>query len=97
MLKRIVKMTCREEEIPVFMEIFENSKEKIKARPGCLHLELLRDCHHPATLFTLSIWQDEAALEQYRQSDLFIETWKKTKPLFAQKAAAWSLELVSDT
>jgi heme-degrading monooxygenase HmoA len=47
-------------------------------------------------LFTLSIWDDETALEAYRQSELFQTTWAKTKVLFAEKAEAWSVEMMND-
>jgi heme-degrading monooxygenase HmoA len=47
-------------------------------------------------LFTFSIWDSEAALENYRQSDLFRDTWAKTKALFAEKAEAWSMVMMND-
>ncbi|MCW5922952.1 MAG: antibiotic biosynthesis monooxygenase [Saprospiraceae bacterium] len=95
MIKRIVKMTFREEAVEVFLrDVFEHSKNRIRAFPGCLHMELLRQTNAPNVLFTLSIWEDEAALETYRQSDLFQTTWAKTKILFAEKAEAWSVEVV---
>ncbi len=94
MIKRIVKLTFREEVIPDFLAIFENSKAQIRAFPGNLHLELLRDVKRRNVLFTLSHWQDEQALEAYRKSELFKTTWEKTKALFAEKAEAWSVEVV---
>ena len=96
MIKRIVKLTFREELVPDFMAIFEESKGKIRAFDGNLHLELLQDVAQPNVLFTLSFWEDEAALERYRQSDLFQKTWAKTKALFAEKPAAWTTEEVGD-
>ena len=64
MIKRIVKLTFREEAVPVFLEdVFEPSKERIRAFPGCRHMELLRNLQQPNVLFTLSIWENEAALE----------------------------------
>ena len=94
MIKRIVKMTFREAETGRFLrDVFEESKSRIRAFPGCRHMELLRHTEQPNILFTLSIWDDEAALEAYRQSDLFRTTWAKTKALFAEKAEAWSVEV----
>ena len=95
MIKRIVKMTFRPEAVPAFLAIFEESKALIRAFEGCQHLELLRDTGQPNILFTLSHWQSGAALDAYRQSDLFLATWKKTKVLFAEKAEAWSVEIAS--
>lgn len=95
MIKRIVKMTFREEAVPDFLTIFEESKTKIRAFEGCNHLELLRDLTRPNVLFTLSFWENEAALDRYRQSELFKNTWKKTKALFEEKAEAWSVQVES--
>jgi len=96
MVKRIVKLTFQPALVPDFMAIFEESKDKIRAFDGNLYLELLRDIAQPNVLFTLSFWEDEAALERYRQSELFQTTWAKTKVLFAEKAAAWTVEEVGN-
>jgi len=95
MIKRIVKMAFREDVVETFLnEVFEHSKSRIRAFPGCRHMELLRHTNKPNVLFTLSFWDDEAALEAYRQSGLFQTTWAKTKVLFAEKAEAWTVEVV---
>jgi quinol monooxygenase YgiN len=92
MLKRIVKMTFREDAVDAFLsDVFEHSKAAIRAFPGCRHMELLRSAETPAMFFTLSVWDDAAALERYRQSAFFKNTWAKTKVLFAEKAEAWSV------
>lgn len=95
MIKRIVKMHFRPEATDTFLhEVFEASKSRIRAFPGCRHMELLRHAAHPEVLFTLSIWDDEAALDQYRQSDLFKSTWARTKALFAHRAEAWTVTVI---
>jgi hypothetical protein len=94
MIKRIVKLTFREEAVPEFFAIFEDSKLKIRAFEGNLHLELLRDLARPSIFFTLSFWENEAALDRYRASELFKTTWAQTKALFAEKPEAWSVEVV---
>lgn len=96
MIKRIVKLTFQPARLPDFMAIFEESKDKIRAFEGNLHLELLRDTTQQHVLFTLSHWEDEAALERYRQSELFQKTWARTKVLFAEKAQAWTVEGVEN-
>jgi quinol monooxygenase YgiN len=91
MIKRLVKMTFHSESVETFLnDVFEPSKAHIRAFPGCLHMELLRNTLHNNVLFTLSIWESEARLEAYRQSPLFKDTWAKTKVLFADKAEAWT-------
>ncbi|MFZ4633520.1 MAG: putative quinol monooxygenase [Saprospiraceae bacterium] len=97
MIKRIVKMTFRPEAVDTFLqEVFEHSKSRIRAFPGCRHMELLRHLEQPNVLFTLSFWDGPDELERYRQSELFQATWAKTKVLFAEKAEAWSVEVVDE-
>ena len=95
MFKPIVKLPFREDALPEFLAIFEESKLKIRDFEGCHHLELLRDMSQLNILFTLSVWEDEASLDHYRQSPLFKTTWEKTKALFAGRPGAWSLEILS--
>ncbi|MBK8045150.1 MAG: antibiotic biosynthesis monooxygenase [Haliscomenobacter sp.] len=95
MIRRIVKMTFREEETDTFLDLFERTKNAIRNFPGCCHLELWRQHAHEHVFFTYSLWENPGALEAYRQSELFQNTWSQTKALFAAKPQAWSLELVS--
>ena len=95
MIKRIVKLHFREDAVQTFFEsVFEPSKTQIRAFPGCHSMELLRHAAQPNILFTLSVWEDADALEQYRQSELFQNTWAKTKALFQERAEAWSVEVL---
>lgn len=97
MIKRIVKMTFRPDGVePFVQEVFEQSNAQIRAFPGCRHMELLQHTDDPNVLFTFSIWDNQAALDRYRQSELFQGTWAKTKALFAEKAAAWSVVVLDD-
>lgn len=59
-------------------------------------MELLGDAANPCVLFTLSIWEDESDLENYRQSALFQDTWAKTKALFGGKPEAWTVKVLDD-
>lgn len=94
MIKRIVKLTFQEKHIPSFLEIFEANKDRIRGFEGCEHLELWRAKQPNNVLFTYSYWKDEDALNAYRKSTFFAATWKKTKALFAERAEAWSIEIV---
>ncbi len=96
MLIRIVRMTFQPEKVGDFLEIFAQSKHKIRAMPGCYHLELLRDYDKPDVFITHSHWEDDAALNHYRDSELFKETWAKTKVLFAEKPFAFSSKKIED-
>jgi heme-degrading monooxygenase HmoA len=95
MIKRIVKLTFQEDKIEDFKQIFEQSKNLIRQRMGCLHVELLQDIAKSNVFFTLSYWENEADLEAYRHSELFITTWAKTKVLFSDKPNAWSVSVIS--
>lgn len=94
MLIRIVRMTFQEEKVADFLEIFRNSKEKIRAFEGCQHVELLQDLHQPNVYSTYSHWQTEEHLNRYRSSELFGQVWPATKALFSDKPQAWSLKKV---
>ncbi len=91
MLIRIVRMTFQPERVEEFKNIFEESKAQIRAREGCLHLELWRDLHQTNVFVTHSHWESEEDLNAYRASELFRTTWQKTKALFVDKALAFSV------
>ncbi len=92
MIKRIVKLTFREESVADFLDIFETNQHRIRHAEGCLSLELLRGVAPSNVLFTYSWWESEEHLNAYRDSDLFKETWRKVKLLFADRPLAWSVE-----
>lgn len=92
MITRIVKMIFKEESIEIFLQLFEERKSMIRNFHGCTHLELWRDKHHTNTFFTYSKWESEDALNAYRQSHFFDDTWQQTKALFADKPQAWTVE-----
>ena len=92
MLIRYVRMTFREDKTEEFQQIFNESKHKIRAFDGCQSLELMRDITQPNIFVTHSRWESETALNDYRNSVFFKETWAKTKALFAEKAMAFSVE-----
>ncbi|MEQ8705253.1 MAG: antibiotic biosynthesis monooxygenase family protein [Phaeodactylibacter sp.] len=96
MIKRIVKLTFQPEKTDDFRAIFENSKALIRSFPGCHHLELWCNKNQPEVFFTYSYWEDEAALDRYRHSDLFKRTWAQTKVLFGGKPEAWSVEVIAE-
>ncbi len=97
MIRRIVKMTFQNDKIDDFLAIFNESHPKIRAFPGCAHLELWRAQTPENVLFTYSHWENEAALENYRHSELFRTTWAKTKVLFADKPQAWSVDQIAES
>ncbi len=85
-------MTFKEENIEDFLNLFEVVKNKIANFEGCKSVKLLRDVNNPCVFFTYSKWEEENALNAYRKSALFDDTWTKTKALFSHKPEAWSTE-----
>lgn len=90
MIIRIVKLTFEEGGAEEFLQLFRERKKQIRHFPGCLHLEVWSEEGNPNVLFTYSHWENVAALNHYRSSDFFKDTWSRTKPLFTEKAQAWS-------
>jgi heme-degrading monooxygenase HmoA len=88
-------MEFQPEQIDVFLEHFEQIKALIRNFSGCRHLELYRDKNDSNIFFTYSKWEQESDLENYRNSPLFKEVWSITKPRFAKKAEAWSVDVAS--
>ena len=91
MIIRIVKMTFQPDEVANFLNIFNGSRQFIRSKEGCIHLELLNDINASNIFFTYSHWNSETDLNNYRKSELFENVWGKTKVLFAAKAEAWSV------
>lgn len=83
-------MTLAPEHVDTFLEHFDDSAPRIRSFPGCHHLELWRDVESPAVFTTYSHWENEEALNHYRESDLFRSTWADVKPLFAGRPRAHS-------
>lgn len=93
---RIVKMEFDPAQVATFQQLFDERKERIAGFHGCQGVQLLQDIHQPHIFFTYSHWESPDHLEQYRQSDLFKETWRLTKALFGGKPAAWSVDVVNE-
>ena len=92
MLVRIVKLSFAAENVDKFLNIFEQTKADIRAFEGCNFLELYRDNDNRNQFFTYSYWENDQALENYRQSEFFNNVWSRTKVLFNSKPQAWSVE-----
>lgn len=92
MLTRIVRMTFKAEEVDAFIELFNETKDRIRHFEGCQYLELMRDYNDEHVFATYSHWENEEALNRYRHSELFGEVWKATKAKFADKPIAFSLK-----
>ncbi len=90
MLIRLVRMTFHPDRVEDFHALFSRVAPRIQAFDGCLHLELWRDVRYPNILTTYSHWTGPEALDHYRKSALFKETWADTSRLFAAPPRAYS-------
>lgn len=84
-------MEFRPEEVTAFESLFDERKDLIRGFAGCSHLELWRQTGSDAVFFTYSHWESEHALDMYRFSEFFKDTWSRTKALFAAPPQAWSV------
>lgn len=91
MITRVVKMTFKQDDVQKFKQIFAESAALIQSFEGCNEVRLMQDKSNESVYFTLSKWQSEEHLNSYRSSVLFQTTWTKVKPMFSEKAQAWSL------
>ena len=91
---RIVKMSFDNDRTAGFIDHFNKIKPTIESMPGCMGVKLLKDIAHPNIYFTYSEWVDENALNAYRETPFFSETWATVKKWFIDKPEAWSVEQV---
>ena len=91
---RIVTMTFLEKELSSFERLFKERSGAIRDSPGCLELHLLRDVENPTVMTTFSVWTSKEALDAYRSTELFKETWSVARKKFAAPPVATSYRLV---
>ena len=77
MLVRIVKLTFNEESIDFFFQEFDKSKALITNFKGCRGMRMLQDMNQKNIVMTYSHWDDENALNNYRNSQVFLRLWNK--------------------
>jgi len=77
--------------VNTFLDLFNETRDKIANFDGCMGLELFNSINAENVIFTYSTWKSEQHLENYRNSELFKQTWSKTKEMFSNKPEAWSL------
>ena len=90
MVVRIVKMVFYKNRREDFARISTSLQHKIRKVKGCLQLDLLQDIRHKNIFFSYSLWESEEHLNNYRNSDFFLQTWGKVSRWFKEKAQAWS-------
>ena len=94
MIKRIVKLEFKKNKTKIFKEFFKENYMKILSHEGCEKLELLEDINSKNIFFTISIWKNEEHLNNYRNSRIFKDLWKKIKLNFCNEPNAWSTKII---
>jgi heme-degrading monooxygenase HmoA len=87
-------MTFQPRDVEKFLNIFNQYKTRIKSAEGCTSLELIQNTEFPDQISTLSQWDSQFYLDNYRGSDVFKEVWPMTKELFSAKPRATSFEIL---
>jgi hypothetical protein len=90
-LTRVVKLSFDPQHIETFRSILADHIAAISNMEGCIRVQGFQDAREPYIFFTISEWENEQALDNYRYSPFFKNLWAKVKPLFAEKAMAHSL------
>ena len=96
MIHRIVQMKFKENELQNFLILFERVKREVNDFEGCCGMKLLQSKEEKNVVFTYSVWKNEEALQSYRNSVFFRETWPDIKKGFSIPAKAWSTEELFD-
>lgn len=92
---RIVKLVFDDKSLSSALELIACASSVVRDTKGCVYMQAHRVNNDPYTVFTYSLWEADEYLEAYRNTDYFKAFWKKLKPLFAERAEAWSLDLLS--
>lgn len=96
-LQRIVKMTFKPEYCDGFEAYFNEIKEQVGNQPGCFGVKLLKDISGNGVYFTYSFWENETALNAYRETPLFGSVWPTVKAWFGAKPEAWSTQILLES
>lgn len=92
MIVRIVHMFFHPNALHEILPLIQRQIRAVEAFPGCIAVKLFRDTNNPDHLCTISIWEDQGALEDYRHSSQFVEVWSVLKRHFAKPPQAYSLK-----
>ncbi len=94
MIYRVVKLHFQTEKIQDFLGLFDQVVSKVNKQPGCIEMYMTQDINNPEIFITHSKWESEIDLNNYRDSELFLNIWPTIKPWFEKKAEAWSMSLI---
>lgn len=88
---RVVKLTLKREHQDDFVRFFKEHQSTIEGHEGCHSVELHKTTRDEGVFFTLSLWDSEEALDDYRNSSFFKTIWPQVKLWLSEKTEAYSL------
>lgn len=95
MIVRLVSLKFEPEYRSEFEALFETVYPRIRRLPGCTFLQLAADPEGPADFMTISYWESEEDLEEYREGELFGDVWPQVKEMLRDKPWAKSYRVVA--
>ena len=96
MITRVVKLSFDPDKIKEFEALFNFNRSAIKSYKGCRDVKLMKNVAQKNCYFTVSSWESEELLNEYRNSPLFEKIWGEAKKYFNAKPEAWTLEEISN-
>ena len=91
MITRIVRLTITESKAESFYDFVKPRIKEIRKFPGCIKVDLYEDNSDTRVYYTISQWESEKDLNEYRKSKLFGTIWPIVKPWFSEKPITYSL------
>lgn len=93
MITRIVQLKFNHDfSWNAFRKLYEERNPATRGVPGCVEVKIMKDVNAPNIYYTVSKWSSNEALENYRSSEYFAETWPMVKSTLAEKANAFTIE-----
>lgn len=96
MIVRLVALKIHPDKVEEFKQYFETIYDRIRAAQGCLSLRVVADLEGLGEFFTVSEWESPAALEAYKDSAFFQETWPRVKTFLRDRPWAQSFHVLLD-
>lgn len=92
MIVRVVELKFEKENLQLALKKLEDIAPKVRSMEGCSFLEISSGLKDKGMILTYSYWSSSEALNDYRNSETFINFWRDIKKLFSDPARAWSLD-----
>jgi len=96
MIVRLVSLKIQLDKVEEFKQFFETIHDRIREAQGCLSLRVVADLEGLGEFFTVSEWESPAALEAYKNSAFFQETWPRVKSFLRDRPWAQSFHVLLD-